>query len=414
LLLAPEGERFIAETLAGWDPSVWPPGVGTVPAPRRQPGGHPAAPAESAAMGYASAEEEENAAEEPSAPLRRLRLDTNAESAAEESGAGAWKGVAGAWRELAAQQQPTRVVLLADVDAEYCLCTALSELPPAALPPAMPPCDALPWRTLRRGGCASSDALASAAAAALFAARQFGPAATLLAAWHDPEVTPGRRAAALASVAAALASHAALRQSAEAVGEAWLPPPPRSALGDALGRAQGGAWGAEAAWASLAVLLASHDDACAGSLRLAASDAALEAAPGAALPPFLRHAFTAGREATGGGMAGRGGADPAALLRLYLTPRPTATGDRLVQAAALSDAAALACAELARWAEAPVLRRAAPMGSWFAYGAMEALTKALTEATEPSAEAALSRLQTALVAHAARVAADAAAMAAVS
>jgi hypothetical protein len=90
----------------------------------------------------------------------------------------------------------------------------------------------------------------------------------------------------------------------------------------------------------------------------------------------------------GGGMAARGGADPAALMRLYL------------RHGALAEAAALATAELDAWAaHAPATARVAPAAAWVAYGAAEAVLTQLRASADVAHAAAADALEQALRRH---------------
>jgi hypothetical protein len=439
LRLAPPEARYVAEPLPGADPATWPEGTGHVPT-RPAPPPALAAPTDAgmsaSQLGYGS-DDDDVAVDEDRARLSRLHLSGGGEEAMDaDADADAQQGLppppacepadvvsgAEAARALARLPRPVRLVTLADIEAEYALLTARMELP-AALADALP--------------ASVSTAAADAAVGALLRAAQFGPAAALAAAWHRRDGAPGARAAALARVAAALATHAVTlaseeaaerrRAAAAAAGVFTAPPPrafaepPRSALGDRLGR-EGGAAGerradAAAVWRALRALLSAHDAACCGALRYAAADAALAANPRAALPPWLVDAFTprtaaviagttfadfadsdVGAHGAGGGMARRAGADPAALLRLYLAH------------GALGDAASLALAELEGWADrATAPERCRPSAAWFAYGALDALRAALAAAAaagDAGARASGEALDGALARHAARAVAD--------
>jgi hypothetical protein len=433
LRLAPAEARYVAEPLPGADPATWPEGTGHVPS---RPAPPPALVASASAMrasqlGYGSDGDDDDAGvNEDRTRLSRLHLgsapsdDMDADAAAQQ----AQQALAAleptdvvsgaeAARALARLPRPVRLVTLADIEAEYALLTARLELPPAladALPPGV------------------STAAADATVGALLRAAQFGPAAALAAAWHRADGAPGARAGALARVAAALAAHAVNLASEEAAekrraaaaaaasgGALAFPAPPhafaapvRSALGDSLGR-EGGVAGerritSAAAWSSLRALLATHDAACCGALRYAAADAALAANRRAALPPWLVDALTpradaagktdVGAHGAGGGMARRAGADPAALLRLYLAH------------GALGDATSLALSELEAWADrATAPERVRPASTWFAYGALDALRAALAAAAaagDAGARAQGEALDGALARHTARAVAD--------
>ena len=91
-------------------------------------------------------------------------------------------------------------------------------------------------------------------------------------------------------------------------------------------------------------------------------------------------------------MAGRGGADPASLLRIYL------------RHGCLDDAVQLALAELRRWrSTAGPLERTRPAAAWMSYGALEALSDALAAAGQ---DVALQQLRDETAAHVAQAKAD--------
>jgi len=353
LRLAPPDRRFVVEHLPDWDPSSWPDGVGAVPQA-------PQTPAQSVALALSSPDEADAAiqlgyadGDDDGDAERFAMLCLGSEAQPAAPGAAPASG-AQAWRVLAQARRPVRLATLADVQAEYALLRARLELPPQ-LAAAVP-----------RGCC---DAAADAALDALAACARFGPAAALATAWHGRAPGGAARAQAMARVAAALAARAVALERGTAL--QLPPPPPDAALGDALGRvgddADAGDVTAEAHWAALRRFIAAHDAACGHALRYAAADAALAAAPAAALPTWLAAAFCARPGGgAGGGMARRSGADPAALLRLYL------------RHGALADAASLATDEVAAWAtRAPATERAAPAAAWMAYGAIEATLAAL-------------------------------------
>jgi len=134
---------------------------------------------------------------------------------------------------------------------------------------------------------------------------------------------------------------------------------------------------AAGAWQRLRALLARYETAerrrLAGRLRVAAIDAALSEAPGAALPAWLIAPFapssssSASSSSAAGGMAG-GPEDPAALLRVYL------------RHGRLDDAADLALEHLSAWQGANPLARCKPASSWVPLRQLEVLDACLGDA----------------------------------
>jgi hypothetical protein len=203
---------------------------------------------------------------------------------------------------------------------------------------------------------------------ALCCARQFAPAAALAAAWAGTAAAP----ALMERVARRLAQQASLVASGSVPSRAaaW-----RSGLGESLGRLQCASDAppaAEELWAALRSMLQAHGG-TQPRLQCAAADAALQAAPGAPLPGWLRERFTRGA-----------GADVAALLRL------------LLRHGQLAQAATAAAAMLREWEETGPLQRAAPEACAMPLGAMEAILAALRESGEARAH---EELQAALQKH---------------
>jgi len=369
LLLAAPEERYVMEHLPGVDPACWPPGVGFIPLPPPTPTPHPPNTHLTAAqLGYcdADARDEDNMEEEEAAAAAPESMPdaADAEEALREAATPA------AAAHALSMAQRVRVATLGDMSREYALLCAQLELPSdvAALMPR---------------DCTDADA--DATVGALSARGLFGPAATLACAWHAQ--APARRAASLEAVAAAMAARAAACYHSVAA---------QSELGDPLGRiaGRGGEAGAPALWRALRRLLDAHGRA-APRLKCAAADAALQFSPRAALPAWLVAHFTgaeADAAAPGGGMARRGGADPAELLRIYL------------RHGCLDDAAQLALSELRRWrSKAGPLERARPAATWMSYGALDALADALAAAGQ---DAALQQLRDETAAHVAQAKAD--------